>query len=269
MIKSITYIVLIMLLWILFSCTENNTNNSNQNFVEMLPVPIGIFEMGNSMGDPSEMPVHIVKITKEFYIGKYEITQKQFKAVMGYNPSKNSSNENNPVENINWIDAFQFCNELSAINSFDPCYSLINDTVWVCDFAKNGYRLPTEAEWEYACRAGTTKDYCGGTEVSDLDKIGWYKTNSDKSTHSVGLKQPNLYGLFDILGNVSEMVWDFFSHYEKGIIENPAGPDSGIYRMVRGGSWNGDSRYCRTSSRMSSAMENKSNDIGFRVVRTK
>jgi formylglycine-generating enzyme required for sulfatase activity len=269
MVNFFTLFLFLFIITLLFSCSEDNINNTSREFVEMVSVPTGAFEMGFSEGDPAEMPVHIVKITKEFYIGIYEITQIQFKAVMGYNPSQNTGNDNNPVESISWLDAVQFCNELSIIKKLEPCYSLVDDTLWVCDFTKKGYRLPTEAEWEYACRAGTTKNFDNDTEESYLDSIAWYKINSYNTTHKVGTKKPNPFGMYDMHGNVSEMVWDFYYHYQNGITEDPVGPDIGMFRIIRGGSWKCEVRDCRASIRLGSNPNYKSNDIGFRVARTK
>ncbi|MDQ1267047.1 MAG: hypothetical protein QG635_2200, partial [Bacteroidota bacterium] len=168
-------------------------NMKDSTDMDMALIPAGIFEMGQKGTGHSE---HTVYITREFYMSKFEVTQKQYTDVIGSNPSYFAGNPKNPVEYVTFYDAIRFCNELSKEKGLQQCYYILNDTSdWSCKFDRKGYRLPTEAEWEYACRAGTTTDYYYGTTESQLDSAGWYKSNSDSTTHPVGQKIANDFGL--------------------------------------------------------------------------
>lgn len=177
-------------------------------------------------------------------MGKYEVTQAQYRSVMGSNPS-NFNGDNLPVENISWDDAVEFCRKLSLITG-------------------KQYRLPTEAEWEYACRAGTTGDYTGSINV-----MGWYGKNSNSRTHPVGMKQANAWGLYDMHGNLWEMCADrYHDSYNGAPADGSAwlsGGDSRL-RILRGGSWRIDVSYLRSAHRAKPSPEYSSDDYGFRVV---
>jgi formylglycine-generating enzyme len=178
---------------------------------------------------------------------------------------------------VSWYEAVEFCNELSRQEGLDPCYSGSGASM-LCDFTANGYRLPTEAEWEYACRAGTGTDFYTGNMTHPLsspldpalDHAGWYGGNSGASTHPVGEKEPNAFGLYDMHGNVYEWCWDWYGsgYYASSPAEDPRGPASGSYRVLRGGSWFGNARICRSANRHGIFPANRSNDSGFRLVRT-
>ncbi len=222
------------------------TNELGMEFVLVQP---GEFMMGSARAEAGhevgEGPQHQVRITRGFYMGAHEVTQEQYAKVMGKNPSKFSGAEN-PVEQVSWHDAVEFCARLS----------------------KEGrtYRLPTEAEWEYACRAGSTTAYCYGDDPGQLGEYAWYVVNSDEKTHEVGLKQPNAWGLHDVHGNVWEWCQDWFGDYERSPAEDPAGPTSGTYRVVRGGSWFDYPLPLRSASRGRDSPSNRPEDHGFRVV---
>ncbi|MBC7910299.1 MAG: formylglycine-generating enzyme family protein [Pyrinomonadaceae bacterium] len=219
---------------------------TNRYGVEMVWIAPGSFEMGSNSGEADEKPVHRVTISKGFYMGKYEVTQKQWQAVMGANPS-NFTGENLPVEKVSWYDAQDFINKLNEMN----------------DGYK--YRLPTEAEWEYAARAGTTGDYAG-----DLDEMAWYSDNSGKKTHPVGQKQANGWGLYDMHGNVFEWCEDYWhDRYQGAPTDSSAWLSGGEsrYRVLRGGSWDTDASYCRSARRSGfSIPENHLIIAGFRLV---
>jgi formylglycine-generating enzyme required for sulfatase activity len=187
---------------------------------------------------------HEVTISKPFYLGVTEVTQEQYEAVMGNNPS-NFKDAKNPVERVSWDDAVEFCKKLS---------SKTGKTV----------RLPTEAEWEYACRAGTTGAYAGN---GSLDDMGWYTSNSSSKTHPVGQKKPNAWGLYDMHGNVYEWCGDWYADkYPTGAAKDPTGPASGESRVLRGGSWDLYPQYCRSAYRDWLSPGSRGVDIGFSVV---
>ncbi len=246
----------------------------------MVLIPAGSFRMGNitnnSSGGDDEKPVHKVTITRPFLMGKTEVTQAQWKAIMRSNPS-DFKGDKLPVENIGWEDAVAFCNKLSKEEKLNACYSG-SGAKTRCDFRANGYRLPTEAEWEYACRAGTKTDFHTGNMTSEtgndpaLNIAGWYDGNSGGKTHKTGLKKPNAFGLYDMHGNVYEWCWDWYdaSYYKSGAITDPKGPSTGTLRVLRGGSWGGSSTiYCRSAYRHHLTDPNyRSYSRGFRYVRT-
>ncbi|MCR5762105.1 MAG: SUMF1/EgtB/PvdO family nonheme iron enzyme [Treponema sp.] len=215
-----------------------------------------------------------------FAIGETPVTQKQYEYVMGKNPSK-LLGENRPVESVNWCEALIYCNSLSMMQGQTPCYSIGNATdlskfessspLWkrvVCNFAANGYRLPTEAEWEYAARGGknsSNDQYAGG---NDIEKVAWYGENSNISTHDVSTKEPNSLQLYDMCGNVAEWCWDYMGELPLTPLTNPQGPKIGSMHVKRGGSWLDDPQQCSVYFRSGSAPTGKSSNLGFRVCRT-
>ena len=210
--------------------------------IEMLLVPGGTFMMGCSPDDAecgaNESPVHQVTLTNAFYMGKTEVTQAQWLAKMGSNPSAFDGQPNNPVEQVSW----------DTIQSFNSA---------------TGLRLPTEAEWEYACRAGTTTARYGV-----LEDIAWYYQNwTNFGTQPVATKLPNALGLYDTLGNVLEWCQDWYAPYSAGSVTNPTGPTTGTDRLLRGGLWFFSSDYCRASGRISNTPDSFSIVFGFRAVR--
>jgi formylglycine-generating enzyme required for sulfatase activity len=244
---------------------------------DMVLIPAGTFQMGNTSafsGESDETPVHSVTISRDFLMSKYEVTQKQYVDVMGTNPSY-FKGDNLPVEKVNWYEAVDFCNKLSEKEDLQLCYSGTGDAI-VCDWNANGYRLPTEAEWEYACKAGSTTDFYNGSLTNEncspldanLDQIGWYCGNENTKTRDVGLKQPNAFGLYDMIGNVFERCWDWFSAYTNTAVTDPVGPTVGSKRVFRGGSWDYYAYYCRGAIRLVSYPGRPYSDLGFRVVRT-
>ena len=243
--------------------------------LKMVEIPAGTFMMGASPDDKeandSEKPQHEVTVTKPFRMMIYPVTQDLYEKVMGNNPSSFKGDPKCPVEMVSWFDAVNFCTKLSNLERLSPYYHIEkrmsrSDNI-TCDLNANGYRLPTEAEWERACRAGTT-----GAQYGLLDEIAWHYGNSDKTTHPVGKKQANTFGLYDMLGNVWEWCndWYVWDYYSSSPANNPAGPGSGSARVLRGGSW-GDTAgtgNLRSSVRGGGyAPDSAGNCGGFRCVR--
>jgi len=219
--------------------------------VEMLHVPAGSFQMGSAGGQSDEGPVRKVSVGA-FLIDKYEVTQDQFRSLQIPDPS-HFKGPRRPVEHATFAEVIEFCNERSLAEGLKPCYTLDPEgRVANCDFDANGYRLPTEAEWEYACRAGSEGErFLSGGADRDLGRYAWYAGNSGKKTHPVGLKQPNAWGLHDMYGNVAEWCNDYYApdHYKSGGGDNPRGPGETRLRVVRGGAWNSSANWCRSAAR--------------------
>jgi len=216
--------------------------------MEMVPIPAGSFTMGND-GEIDAKPIHQVSVSG-FYMGKHEVTQEIYAKVMGKNPSK-WKGETNPVERVSWLDAIRSCNALSEKEGLRPCYDL---KTRACDFKADGYRLPTEAEWEYACRAGTTADYHFGRTDADLARHEWFQDNAFGQSHPVGKKRPNAFGLYDMSGNVREWCNDWYQvdGYKQdasGPVTDPRGPAKGQKKVLRGGAWSVTAKSCTSWTR--------------------
>lgn len=213
--------------------------------IRLVKIPPGTFSMGGE-SFPNQKPIHKVEIKEEFYIGKYEVTQEQWQSLMGNNPSHFTGEANLPVENVSWVDIKKFLETLNGKSN------------------KYIYRLPSEAEWEYAARATTTGDFAG-----DLDSMGWYGVNSERKTHPVGQKQPNAFGLYDMHGNVYEWCEDsWHPNYEGAPIDGSAWVDSPNIelRVLRGGSWYYSAINSRSSYRTNFKAKSNDNGLGLRVV---
>jgi formylglycine-generating enzyme required for sulfatase activity len=213
--------------------------------MEFVLVPGGCYAMGSATGHRDERPVHEVCI-REFYVGKYEVTQGQWRQVMGVNPSRfGACGDACPVEQVSSTEAQAFADRLRQLTG-------------------KGYRLPTEAEWEYACRSGgKEQSWCGG---DTLDALAWHAGNSGGKTHPVGLKQPNGLGLYDMSGNVWEWVNDLKGDYTLEPRQDPQGPKSGVTRVRRGGSWQYGAAQARSTWRSHGYLDDWALDIGFRLV---
>ena len=210
----------------------------------MVQIPGGKFIMGDK--DEVDAPPHEV-IVNSFFMDRRLVTQEQFQKVMGANPSR-WKGEQNPVEQLRWSDAVKFCNQRSELEGLQPCYDL---KTLKCNFESNGYRLPTEAEWEYACRAGTTTAYFFGDSPAKVGDYAWFDKNSGGHPRPVGQKQPNPWGLYDMAGNVWEWCNDFYQvdYYQEAPRENPKGPNEGQNKVLRGGAWRFSADNCRSGYR--------------------
>jgi formylglycine-generating enzyme required for sulfatase activity len=231
---------------------------------DMVRINGGSFMMGSpasEAGRQSNEVQHQVTVSG-FYLGKYEVTQKEYQAVMGTNPS-NRKGDNLPVERVTWYDAVNYCNARSRNEGLTPAYTVSGENVtW--DRSTNGYRLPTEAEWEYACRAGTTTPYSSGSSV---DGAAWYRSNSGSATHPVGTKQANAWGIYDMHGNVYEWCWDWYGDYSSGAQTDPMGASSGTTRVIRSMSWNDPGQYLRSAYRDYFSPSASYYTLGFRLLR--
>jgi serine/threonine protein kinase len=238
--------------------------------VELVYVAGGTFTMGDTFGDgdDDEKPAHQVTVSS-FYIGKYEVTQFQWQNIMGSNPS-HLKGDNRPVEQVSWYDCVEFCNKLSQKEGLTPCYK-INGAITTCDWSANGYRLPTEAEWEYTAKGGSNNTDYKYSGSNDISNVAWYYQNSSGQSHTVGQKRSNDLGIYDMSGNIFEWCWDWYngSYYSNNPSGNPRGPQSGDYRRVlRGGAWGYyTDKFCRVSHRYCSHYDNLEIYIGLRMVR--
>ena len=199
---------------------------------DMVLIKGGTFAMGSDKGKPDEKPVRTVTVSS-FYMDRCEVTQKEYGELMGQNPSR-FTDPNGPVERVRWSDCAQFCNARSQKEGLKPCY---DPKTWVCDFSANGYRLPTEAEWEYACRAGSTGVLNVPGGIAKLKTAAWTRKNSQEKTHPCGTLKPNKFGLKDMYGNVTEWCNDWYAPYSGQKEIDPKGPAQGTKRVLRGGSW--------------------------------
>jgi formylglycine-generating enzyme required for sulfatase activity len=256
-------------------------------------IPAGIFVMGSPVSEPGRKSYEIQhQVTVSgFYMGKNPVTQKEYIEVMGTNPSRFKGNGNLPVEFVSWYDAIEYCNKRSQKEGLTPAYTIntnqkdpnnynYEDRVkWTVTWNKNanGYRLPTEAEWEYACRAGTTTPFSTGNNITS-DKANYPGDYSYNNIHEPGIYyvrrkttevesfSPNAWGLYDMHGNVWEWCWDWFGDLSSGSQIDPAGPSSGTYRVVRGGSWCTPPVYLRSAFREYAVPSVRGHDIGIRLV---
>ena len=234
---------------------------TNSIGMKLVLIPKGTFMMGSpesEEGRKENETQHEVTIGKVYYLGVYEVTQAQYEKVMGKNPSYfqgavvGNENADLPVEMVSWDDAVEFCKKLSELP----------------DEKKAGrvYRLPTEAEWEYACRAGSKTAYSFDDEEGLLPEYGWFNRNSSRRTHTVGLLEPNAWGLYDMHGNVWEWCSDRHGEYPKGAVSDPTGPKEGSYRVYRGGSWDDEAAFCRSAIRFRNDPSIRNVDLGFRLA---
>jgi formylglycine-generating enzyme required for sulfatase activity len=237
--------------------------------MKLVLIPAGEFLMGSPDSDKDaldiEKPQHRVRITRPFCLGVYEVTQGQYREVTGANPSSFKGSDDLPVEQVSWNDAIAFCNKLSEREGLKAYYQFGAEA----QSGGEGYRLPTEAEWEYTCRAGSTTRYSFGDDAASLGEYAWFNANSGKMTHPVGQKRPNAFGLFDMHGNVWEWCWDGYDAacYARSPVVDPDGPPRASGRVIRGGGWGNAPRVARSAYRYRSTPGHGVNYLGFRVAR--
>jgi len=216
------------------------TNSIGMKFRLIQP---GTFMMGS--------PAHQVTLTKQYSMGIYPVTQSEYKRIMGSNPSRLQEHRH-PVEQVSWEDATEFIQKLNGLSEERA--------------AGRVYRLPTESEWEYACRAGSSTAYCFGEDEARLGEYAWYGKNSGRKTHPVGQKAPNAWELYDMHGNVWEWCSDWYGDYPSGAVTDPTGPSTGSYRVGRGGSWCDGAALCRSANRRRSVPSSRDYFLGFRLA---
>ncbi|NUM72320.1 MAG: SUMF1/EgtB/PvdO family nonheme iron enzyme [Ignavibacteriaceae bacterium] len=259
-----------------------NQPESNKDFVLVEGGNFVLGCMGTSGQDcfETEKPAHNVTLNS-FWIGKTEVTQKEWMNVMGSNPSEIQGDVNLPVERVSWYDAIEYCNQLSLREGLTPAYSIRKDITdinnksiydklkWVVNFDQtaNGYRLPTEAEWEYAAKGGKFKDDFIYSGSNNPDEVAWYDVNSGSTTHPAAQKNPNRLGVYDMSGNVWEWCWDWYGKYNAATEDNPGGAGSGNYKVIRGGNWGRSSSSLRVTNRGYRGPNGHNVNIGFRVVK--
>jgi formylglycine-generating enzyme len=250
----------------------------------MISIPAGIFQR-------DYVEANISEITQRYSVSQYEITGAQFAAVTGApDPSEFSSAANHPAESVNWYDAVEFCNKLSAKENLESVYAItgrnpdvgypIQSAAVIADFTKNGYRLPTEMEWMWAAMGaspdgqnsyidttGFKQRFTRDSGFNAIDEFAWYSGNSNGNTHNVGSKAFNVRGLYDMNGNVYEWCWDLEVTNPTGTLTDFRGATSGTDRVLRGGGWNFEATYCYMYARNSCPQLGRSSGIGFRVVR--
>jgi formylglycine-generating enzyme len=290
--KSTILLVLISLAAILFSTTMIiHTDSGNHEFqideinsisfeadsepfVNMVYVEGGTFEMGDQFGDGNtdEVPLHNVTLSS-FYMSSTEITQGMYEEMIGENPAQTYGvGDDYPVYYVNWFWATEFCNFLSVSEGLTPCYSNTG-SARICDWNANGYRLPTEAEWEYAAKGGVhwEDNYKYSGTTNDLTDYAWFDGNNTPfGCKEVGTKMPNQLGIYDMSGNVWEWCWDYYhpNYYGASPDANPHGPDNiEDYRIRRGGDWNHVAYRSRASHRAGTYPHDDGADIGFRIAR--
>jgi len=262
-----------------FALTAAIVTAQSRQSADFVLIRGGTFTMGSQETELERVKdelQHRVTVS-DFYLSPSEVTQREYLALMGNNPS-NSQGDNLPVENVTWFDAIRYCNALSTREGLAPVYTIQGENVTWNRIA-NGYRLPTEAEWEFACRAGTTTPFNTGNNINDnqANFNNNYGYNNDASgrviggyrqrTVNVNSFNPNQFGLFDMHGNVWEWCWDWYGVYSATTQTNPTGAEVGTLRVNRGGGWNDFPRHIRSAYRAATPPNNGSFNIGFRLAR--
>lgn len=251
-----TYLICIILfLTLVLSAEERNDliiKLPNNQVMEFILVEAGTFRMGSPRNEPDRFQnenQHRVTLTNDYYIGKYPVTQAQWLSLMEKNPS-HFQGDNRPVDSVSWVDCQNFIEKLN-------------------DYTSKNFRLPTEAEWEFAARGGNNSNGYMFSGSDNIDDVAWYIGNSQYQTHPVGLKLPNELGIYDMNGNILEWCNDRYGEYPRGRVVDPTGPESGHYRVLRGGAWNFNAANCRIAHRGNSFPSRGWHFTGFRLVITR
>ena len=248
-------------------------------FPEMVRVEGGSYYRGNgSRSDRLVKDQNNQAVLSTFEIGKYEVSQKEWMDVMGFTLAMQRDRADSqwefygegddfPMYYVSFSDIATFCNKLSVRGGLEPCYTVRGNFV-SCDFSKNGYRLPTEAEWEFAAFGGVENPEQSSSGFQPLASHGWYEGNSGGKAHPVGKKSPNQLGLYDMTGNVWEIVWDWYGGFEQGIFQDPRGPEEGDSKVIKGGSWAYEDHRMEPGKRYTIDPRGRNRDAGFRLART-
>ncbi len=282
---------------------KNDSVSETQEVTDFVYIPAGTFQMGSTAGYDDEKPEHEVTISKGYFMGRHEVTQEEYEKYCSYTGGEDEKpteqygvGDDYPAYYVSWYDAVVYCNRRSIAEDLTPCYAIggetdpskwgedgtvptSSDSTWngvTCNWNANGYRLPTEAEWEYAARAGddttNARTWSGTKTDADLEEYAWYSyEGSDSKTHQVGMLLPNAWGLHDMSGNVVELCWDWYGDYSTESVTNPTGPtggSSGGYRVYRGGGWRNLADGCTVSYRLYSDPNDRYDYVGFRLVRS-
>ena len=251
----------------LTGCAEEEapTVKTSLSELELVAIESGSFMMGSPITEAhhqQDETQHTVTLSQGFQISTTEITQERYEAVMGNNPVQHTDCPSCPVGNVDWFEALEFCNALSTLEGRVPVYGIARPSVsW--NKTLDGYRLPTEAEWEYAARAGQSQVYSGSDSV---DEVAWYTQNSSIEAHPVGTKKANAWGLYDMSGNVMEWTWDPIDDYPSEGVTDPLGPETGLFRVHRGGSFNFAASASRVADRSWEEPTASGDTLGFRIV---
>lgn len=255
-------VCIVLLPWAQDAQAQPPKTITNSIGMKLVMIPKGTFQMGASADDEfagTDEQLHQVTISQDYYLGVTEVTQKQFNRIMGTNPSyfqgeviQESDCSNYPVEQVSWEESSEFCELLSEYPEERK--------------AGRTYRLPTEAEWEYACRAGSKTAYCFGDSPKSLSDYAWFDRSSNGQTHPVGEKKPNAWGLYDMHGNVWEWCSDMYGAYPREAVTDPKGVDEGATHVNRGGGWCEESILCRSTTRRWSYSSYRGTSYGFRVA---
>jgi len=257
----LTAVSSMLILLLQCGCERHNSEASQQAKVSTPAAKMDLVPLTNMVSIKAGSFVrikHLVTLTRDFWLGKYEVTQAEYEAVMGKNPSRFQDDPNRPVEKLTYLDALSYC---AAITKRETQAGRLPSSYV--------YRLPTEAEWEYACRAGTTNLYSFGDTVTNADQFAWTLENSEATTHPVGQKLPNPWGLCDMHGNVWEWCSDWFAEYPATELIDPVGPKQGKFKVFRGGSWNHAIELARSRNRFMMAPTNGIYFVGFRLALSK
>lgn len=271
--KKITFYSTLLITLLSFFAFKNNLIDTN-----LIKIQGGTFKMGSKdsdgLADVDEQKEHTVNLNT-FEISKFEVTVWEWKQFIKANKMKMPEKptwgwqDNYPINGVTWNEAIAYCNWLSKKEKLQPVYTKKGPN-FVCNFNANGYRLPTEAEWEFAAKGGASSKSFKYSGSNNLDDVAWHKGNSKGTPHTVGTKLPNELGVYDMSGNVWEWCWDWYNKdfykLEKG--DNPKGPEMGERRSVRGGSWDSQQNYVRPANRISTEPNKTHEFYGFRVVRT-